>query len=231
MDDPYKVLGVKTNSTLKEIRTAYRKLVKQYHPDAGGDEEKILKINAAWEILSDQENRQAYDLTKKVNDSLTSNLKYRDDGINEANNFINSIKNKIIEEENELLIWVKTIYLPIDKSIGQIINAFPSKIRALSADPYEDSLMEDFCSYIDLSKKKIERVDKLYRSIVTPTSAKELSLKLYHCFSQVSDAINEFQLYTKGYVDDYLHDGTEMIRAAKIKRKELQDIKRNLPLY
>ena len=51
--DAYKILGISSNATAAEIKAAYRSLVKTHHPDAGGDERKILDLNAAWEILKD----------------------------------------------------------------------------------------------------------------------------------------------------------------------------------
>ena len=38
---------------------------------------------------------------------------------------------------------------------------------------------------------------------------------MYHCFSQVKDALSELEKYTQGYVDDYLFDGKEMMKEAK----------------
>ena len=65
MSDYYKVLGVPKNATPSQIKKAYRDLAKKYHPDkANGDnefEEKFKKINEAYEILSDENKRQAYD--------------------------------------------------------------------------------------------------------------------------------------------------------------------------
>ena len=51
MRDPYAVLGVSSTASNAEIKAAYRKLVKRHHPDAGGDDQQILALNAAWEVL------------------------------------------------------------------------------------------------------------------------------------------------------------------------------------
>merc|ERR1712170_35978 len=45
----------------KEIKKAYRRLSRVHHPDKGGDEHKFKEINAAYEILSDPDKREAYD--------------------------------------------------------------------------------------------------------------------------------------------------------------------------
>ena len=63
--DYYKILGVSRNASEREIKQAYRRLARQYHPDVNpGDksaEEKFKQINEAYEVLSDKENRQKYD--------------------------------------------------------------------------------------------------------------------------------------------------------------------------
>jgi len=64
--DYYAMLGVKRGASDKEIRRAYRRLARKYHPDVNaGDkaaEEKFKEINAAYEVLSDAEKRRKYDL-------------------------------------------------------------------------------------------------------------------------------------------------------------------------
>ena len=63
--DYYEVLGVEKSASEKEIKRAYRKLARKYHPDLNQDnpnaEEKFKSINEAHEVLSDPKKREKYD--------------------------------------------------------------------------------------------------------------------------------------------------------------------------
>lgn len=63
--DYYKTLGVSKNASQEEIKKAYRKLARQYHPDVNTDdpkaEERFKEVNEAYEVLSDADKRQKYD--------------------------------------------------------------------------------------------------------------------------------------------------------------------------
>ncbi|MCE5200083.1 MAG: J domain-containing protein [Armatimonadota bacterium] len=63
--DYYKILGVDRNASDKEIKTAYRRLARKYHPDVNpGDkaaEEKFKEVSEAYEVLSDKDKRSRYD--------------------------------------------------------------------------------------------------------------------------------------------------------------------------
>jgi len=61
----YEILGVKKDATEQEIKKAYRKLARKWHPDVNpgnkAAEEKFKKISQAYEVLGDKEKRKLYD--------------------------------------------------------------------------------------------------------------------------------------------------------------------------
>jgi len=57
----YEVLGVEKGAKTAEIKKAYYKLARVKHPDKGGDVEEFKKIQAAWEVLKDDDKRAKYD--------------------------------------------------------------------------------------------------------------------------------------------------------------------------
>ncbi len=74
----YETLEVNENSSADEIKKAYRKLARKYHPDVNKDkdaEDKFKEINAAYEVLSDTEKKQQYD---QYGDSMFGGQNFHD---------------------------------------------------------------------------------------------------------------------------------------------------------
>lgn len=90
----YETLGVAKTASSDEIKKAYRKLAKEYHPDINKSpeaEEKFKEINAAYEILSDEKKREQYDT---YGDSMFGGQDFRDfykGGGSDINDILNSI--------------------------------------------------------------------------------------------------------------------------------------------
>ena len=90
----YETLGVAKGASNDEIKKAYRKLAKEYHPDINKSpeaEEKFKEINAAYEILSDEKKREQYD---KYGDSMFGGQDFSDfykGGGSDINDILNSL--------------------------------------------------------------------------------------------------------------------------------------------
>lgn len=55
VSNPYQVLGVEPTADIKEIKKAYRRLAKVYHPDSpSGNKDKFIQLQEAWEIVNSQ---------------------------------------------------------------------------------------------------------------------------------------------------------------------------------
>ncbi|MBK16791.1 MAG: molecular chaperone DnaJ [Prochlorococcus sp. SP3034] len=218
----YSIFGVNKDATKTELKAAYRSLVKKYHPDTGGDKEKFLLIQLAWETLNDPIKKEKYD--KKIS--------FSNESLNIDNeNWVKDLKGKKQSSnitDSDIKAWMNNIYLPINKSISEIIKPLNNEIKKLSDDPYDETLMNSFCHYIAESQKKIEKASLKYKSQAVPEAISSLGLDLYHCFSQVQDALDEFDRYTQGYVDNYLFDGKQMMREAKMIQKKMMIYKKNI---
>ena len=219
MKDFYKQLGLNQNATRNQIKSAYRLLAKKYHPDTGGDNEKFLALQIAWETLNDPQKKALYDKTLINDENYT---------FSKNTNWSSELKNNSTIKDQDIKIWIKKIYNPINRFISQVIKPLNDEIKKLSADPYDDELMDAFSKYLNESREKIEKASSIFKSQAVPSSISSIGLDLYHCFSQVQDALDELDRYTQGYVDDYLFDGKQMMKEAKRIQLKMNINKRNI---
>ena len=218
----YIQLGLKKNATKNEIKSAYRLLAKKYHPDTGGDNEKFLALQLAWETLNDPQKKAIYDQSLASDESYT---------VSKNKNWSSDLKNKkniSTNKDQDIKDWIKKIYNPINRFISQVTKPLNDEIKKLSADPYDDELMNAFSLYLSESRNKIEKASSLFKTQAVPSSISSIGLDLYHCFSQVQDALDELDRYTQGYVDDYLFDGKQMMKEAKRIQLKMKINKKNI---
>ena len=78
--DPYQILGVSSHASAAEIKSAYRKLVKKFHPDVykGNHADMIRQVNEAYDVLSDPVRKAAYDgrVTSATHATNASSVRY-----------------------------------------------------------------------------------------------------------------------------------------------------------
>jgi len=66
MSDHYAVLGVPPDADVDTIRVAHRACARVAHPDLGGDQAQMMRVNEAWRILRDPVSRAAYDRSRGI---------------------------------------------------------------------------------------------------------------------------------------------------------------------
>src|SRR5918912_3151898 len=75
-EDFYKILGVKKDAKAEEIKKAYRRLARKYHPDVNpGDkaaEDRFKQMSEAFDVLSDPKKRKVYDRFGQYSDNLAN---------------------------------------------------------------------------------------------------------------------------------------------------------------
>ena len=91
----YQTLEISENASADEIKKAYRKLARKYHPDINkepGAEDKFKEINAAYEVLSDENKKAQYD---RFGDSMFGGQSFHDFRSAQGNMDINDILSHI----------------------------------------------------------------------------------------------------------------------------------------
>ena len=96
--NPYTVLNVSKTASNDEIKRSYKKLILKHHPDKGGKVESFINVKNAYDILSDENKRQQYDLT----DNIFGKIIKKYVNIND-NDYKKILRNKIHNEAFNLL--------------------------------------------------------------------------------------------------------------------------------
>ena len=108
--NPYKILDIPETATDEEVKSAYRKLAKKYHPDKYVDsplkdvaDEKMKEINEAYEILSDENKRKSYNKIYQEYFINSQIVKYQGQSEKQYNEEKEkSVKQKYEKEYNDL---------------------------------------------------------------------------------------------------------------------------------
>jgi len=225
-DTHYRLLEVQPTATLSEIKQAYRRLVKLFHPDLQRftldsdnlDLEKIVHLNAAYEVLSDPERRKSYDASlnqvifpdrreqRRANVQRQHQNTYQPPGMTQW----------------EIQVWISEVYVPLRRLLLEIIKPLNQKIDDLAADPFDDRLMNEFLGYLDYCRALLESAHHVFSSQPNPVQVAQAAANLYYCLNHLGDGLEDFSLFTLGYDDRHLHTGRELWRLAQQRLRETQ---------
>ena len=141
----YETLKVSPSASLAEIKQAYRRLVKLFHPDSNqetANHEQIISINAAYEVLGDNQNRRNYD-QQLQNDSqkLNSDRLQRTASAQKHYQTRRKTGRQADEQVDE---WLRRVYQPVNRLLCGILYSLEEQMDQLAADPFDDELLDEF---------------------------------------------------------------------------------------
>ena len=220
----YQTLEVNPAATQAEIKQAYRRMAKRFHPDSNHniqDSDRIRRINAAYEVLNDPQQRRFYDRqlsssTKAKRNHRQQNQQYRQQGKTGRNT------------DEHLQQWLEWVYVPVNRFLCHILNSLEEEIDELSADPFDDELLEAFQAYLEDCQQFLSQARSAFGSMPNPANVASVAAHLYYCLDRVGDGIEELNWFTLNYDEHYLHTGQELFRIASQLRREAQGAMNNL---
>ncbi len=217
----YEILEVHPEATHGEIKQAYRRLVKQFHPDSNptrSNHDQIAQINAAYEVLGDPQHRQSYDRQLQSRfqavDVFGRSRASRQQRAAEVQKRYRDQWQTGQDTDEHLQAWLNQVYGPINQLIRLILDPLQEQLDELSADPFDDELMEAFQTYLEQCRQYLKRAQHSFHSMPNPTNLAGVAAHLYYCLNQAADGIEELEFFTLNYDDYYLHTGQELFRIA-----------------
>jgi molecular chaperone DnaJ len=207
----YQILEVSQSATQTEIKQAYRRLAKRFHPDSRretANHDHIVRINAAYEVLGDPQQRRIYD--QQFIPSYPSSR--RQQRTAHAQSYYQS--RRAAEQCSMGLVeqWLQTVYRPIDGLISRILYSLNDQIDALAADPFDDELMAIFQDYVRSCRSYLQQAKQIFSSLPNPPKLAKIAAILYYCLNHIGDGIEELEWFSCNYDDSHLHTGQELFR-------------------
>lgn len=216
----YDTLHIKSDASQAEIKQAYRRLVKLFHPDTHqqtADHEQIIRINAAYEVLSDTQSRQSYDqqlCNGNQRQDQTVVARNRQQRTSAAQKEYQASRQTRQNTDQQIEQWMQQVYQPVNRLVCRIINSLEAQIEELAADPFDDELLEEFQTYIKTCRDWLKQAQMAFRSMPNPPGVAGAAVHLYYCLNQVGDGLDELDYFPLNYDDHYLHMGQELFRIA-----------------
>jgi molecular chaperone DnaJ len=214
----YQTLQVTPRATASEIKRAYRELAKQHHPDIQGTAkatiDRMVEINAAYEVLNDPGRKQNYD--RSLQQSIPTNIEIKvGHGPSKKR-----AQERGTDLDGQIEQWLNGVYAPVNRAVTAIIKPFKNQVIALSADPFDDDLLGNFEAYLLDCQRHLKKAEKTLHSFPNPANLAGIASSLYHCLNRLNDAIEELTRFTTCYNDQYLSSGQELLKIAADLQKD-----------
>lgn len=192
----YELLGVGENVTQKEIKDAYRALVKSSHPDidyqnAGKRNEatrQMTRLNEAYETLKDKRRRAEYDASIGIN-GQRRNPKVKLD------------EHDTVESRERFL---KRIFHPARSTMVKVLGKYRHELKKLSEDIFDDALVAEFDKYLDSVENALRKAADAYSSEKAPSSLEPAVHMMRHAIAQAVDGLDETRQFCQNYNYDHL---------------------------
>lgn len=209
----YTILQVHHHAPQKDIKQAYRKLVKQFHPDSNREIENhdaIARINVAYETLSNPQSRTFYDRSigiiplEEVTERTSAAEKHLRQRV--------AVQRR---EDDRVSEWIERVYEPILAILSTVLTDLDSEIDTLADDPFDDILMSNFLSFLEECRLQHRQAQQCFRRLPNPIATASIAEYLYHCLNQLGDSIEELRYFSCNFDDHHLHTGKELWRIAE----------------
>lgn len=192
----YQLLGLEPTSSTVEIKHAYRKLVKEQHPDLGHrhkseDErqtatEDMLQLNLAYETLMDKKRRAEYDIRIGVRIVITLPFQLQPSN-----------------EDEQRQVFLAKVFHPSRTGITRTIGAYKKQLAALSRDPFDDELVAEFEQYLNQVEAALRKGSDAFAKNPAPSTLEPAVHMMRHCIAHAADALEEARRFCQNY--DYAH--------------------------
>ncbi|MEH2011829.1 J domain-containing protein [Nostoc sp.] len=211
----YETLKVSPSASQADIKQAYRRLVKLFHPDSNqetADNEQIIRINAAYEVLGDNQNRRNYD--QQLQDDSQKLNSDRLQRTASAQKHYQTRRKTGRDVDEQVEEWLRQVYQPVNRLLCTILYSLEEQMDQLAADPFDDELLDEFQEYLKTCRDDLKQAQITFRSLPNPPSLARTAAHLYYTLDQVADGLEELGYFPLNYDERYLHTGQELFRIA-----------------
>ncbi|MBN9393882.1 MAG: J domain-containing protein [Candidatus Melainabacteria bacterium] len=217
--DHYQVLGLARGVSASDIKIAYRAMVRSCHPDLSfndanrrkSDTERMMALNAAYEVLIDEDSRREYDrlLSKSNLQRFTTGVK--------------TPMQDSLDEEKAREKYLRYVFNPHRRSIEKALTQYKKRLSKLAEDLYDETELEEFANYVQDIDTTLRQASTDLSRHPAPASCKPALQWLRHAIAQAADGLEELNYFCGNYDYDHLAMADNLFKIAREHLKTCQD--------